>query len=116
MPGVKALHQSSEDNDKPEFVMGHFRGALSMLAHAGTQFFAIPRRLAIQDGLKSSPSQKDTLITRMHQLVTSTAMVVGTVLADYQYVCRPINRGAPACWLPPHRKGEARHRGLRSRP
>lgn len=90
MPGVKSLHQASEDNNKPEFVMGHFWGALSVLARAGSRLFAVPMRLAIQDGLKSSPSQKDTLITRMHQLVTSTAMVAGTVLADCQYVCRPI--------------------------
>jgi len=90
MPGVKALHQSSEDNNKPEFVMGHFWGALSVLARAGSRLFAVPMRLAIQDGLKASPSQKDTLITRMHQLVTSTARVAGTVLADCQYVCRPI--------------------------
>lgn len=90
MPGVKALHQASEDNNKPEFVMGHLWGALSVLARAGSRLFAVPMRLAIQDGLKSSPSQKDTLITRMHQLVTSTAKVAGTVLADCQYVCRPI--------------------------
>jgi hypothetical protein len=89
MPGVKMLHQASEDNNKPEFVMGHFWGALSLLAQAGSRLFAVPVRFSIQDGLKSSPSQKDTLITRMHQLVTSTARVAGTVLADFQYVCRP---------------------------
>jgi len=90
MPGVKLLHQASEDNNKPEFVMGHFWGALSVLARVGSRLFALPLRLAIQDGLKSSPSQKDTLITRMHQLVTSTATVAGTVLGDCQYACRPI--------------------------
>jgi DDE superfamily endonuclease len=90
MPGVKTLHQASEDNNKPEFVMGHFWGALSILAQAGPRLFAVPLRLAIQDGLKFSPSQKDTLITRMHQLVLSTATEVGTVLGDCQYACRPI--------------------------
>lgn len=90
MPGVKTLHQASEDNNKPEFVMGHFWGALSVLAQAGPRLFAVPLRLAIQDGFKFSPSQKDTLLTRMHQLVTSTATEVGTVLGDCQYACRPI--------------------------
>ncbi len=88
MPGVKMLHQASEDNNKPEFVMGHFWGALSALVHVGSRFFAVPMRLSIQDGLKASPSQKVTHITRMHQLVTATATREGTVLADCQYICR----------------------------
>jgi hypothetical protein len=93
MPGVKMLHQASENNNKPEFVMGHFWGALSMLTQVGSRLFAVPLRLSIQDGVKSSPSQKDTLITRMHQLVASTARVAGAVLADCQYACRPFIEG-----------------------
>jgi hypothetical protein len=93
MPGVKMLHQASENNNKPEFVMGHFWGALSMLAQVGSRLFAVPMRFSIQDGLKSSPSQKGTLITRMHQLVTSTAQRAGTVLADCQYACRSFIEG-----------------------
>jgi DDE superfamily endonuclease len=93
MPGVKMLHQASENNNKPEFVMGHFWGALSMLAQAGSRLFAVPLRFSIQDGVKSSPSQKGTLITRMHQLVAATAQRVGTVLADCQYACRPFIEG-----------------------
>jgi hypothetical protein len=89
MPGVKTLHQASEDNNKPEFVMGHFWGALSLLAQAGSRLFAVPVRLSIQDGIKTSPSQKETHIARMHQLVVSTARMAGTVLADCQYACRP---------------------------
>lgn len=93
MPGVKKLHQSSEDNNKPEFVMGHYWGALSLLSRVGSRIFAVPLRLAIQDGIKTSPSQKDTLITRMHKLVTSTATEAGTVLADCQFVCRSVIEG-----------------------
>jgi DDE superfamily endonuclease len=93
MPGVKMLHQASENNNKPEFVMGHFWGALSMLAQAGSRLFAVPVRFSIQDGLKSSPSQKGSHITRMHQLVSATAQQRGTVLADCQYACRPFIEG-----------------------
>jgi hypothetical protein len=93
MPGVKTLHQASENNNKPEFVMGHFWGAMSLLAQVDSRLFAVPLRFSIQDGLKSSPSQKDTHITRMHQLVASTARRVGTVLADCQYACRPFIEG-----------------------
>jgi hypothetical protein len=93
MPGVKMLHQASENNNKPEFVMGHFWGALSMLAQAGSRLFAVPVRFCIQDGLKSSPSQKSSHITRMHQMVTATAQQIGTILADCQYACRPFIEG-----------------------
>jgi hypothetical protein len=93
MPGVKSLHQASEDNSKAEFVMGHFWGALSLLTQVGSRIFATPLRFALQDGLKSSPAQKDTHITRMRQVVVSSAGEVGTVLADCQYACRPILEG-----------------------
>jgi hypothetical protein len=82
MPGVKKLHQSSENNNKAEFVMGHFWGALSVLAQSGARLFAVPMRLALQDGIKFSPSEKATTITRMHEMVTETAVVPGTVLGD----------------------------------
>ena len=90
MPGVKSLHQASEDNNKPEFVMGHFWGALTMLAQVGRQIRALPVRFALQDGLKRSPSDSQTTITRMHGLVTQTAQDTGTVIADCYYTCRAI--------------------------
>jgi hypothetical protein len=47
-------------------------------------------RLALQDGIKFSPSEKATIITRMHEMVTETAVVPGTVLGDCQYACHPM--------------------------
>lgn len=90
MPAVKSLHQASENNNKPEFVMGHFWGALTVLARAGPRIFAVPVRFALQDGLKRSPSDSRTTITRMHGLVTQTARAPGTVVADCYYSCRVI--------------------------
>jgi len=93
MPGVKSLHQASKNNNKPEFVMGHFWGALTVLAQAaqvGSRIFALPVRFALQDGLKRSPSDSQSTITRMHTLVTQTAQTTGTVIADCYYTCRVI--------------------------
>jgi hypothetical protein len=42
MPGVKLLHQESEDNTKPEYIMGHFWGALSILVKTPGHVFSIP--------------------------------------------------------------------------
>jgi hypothetical protein len=38
-------------------------------------------------------ASEDTHITRLHQWVTSTTRVVGTVLADCQYACRSFMEG-----------------------
>jgi len=86
MPGVKLLHQESEDNTKPEYIMGHFWGAISMLVHAPTHVFSIPLRFQIQDGLKRSPAEVATLIDKMGTLVTQTInTAVGIVIGDAYY-------------------------------
>ncbi|MGH7424920.1 MAG: transposase, partial [Candidatus Methylomirabilales bacterium] len=85
MPGVKLLHQESTTNTKPEYIMGHFWGALSALVTAGPHVFALPLRLQIQDGLKRSPSEKATLIDKMHGLVTQLLPAGGLVVADAYY-------------------------------
>ena len=51
MPGVKRLHQESEDVSKPEWIRGHYFNALSILLSAGGACFAVPLILRLQDGL-----------------------------------------------------------------
>ena len=41
MPAVKHLHQESEGNTKPEYLMGHSIQVISMLVAAETSFFAV---------------------------------------------------------------------------
>ena len=41
MPAVKRLHQESEGNTKPEYLMGHSIQVISMLVAAETSFFAV---------------------------------------------------------------------------
>ncbi|WP_293085393.1 transposase [Moorena sp. SIO4A1] len=94
MPGVKRLHQESENVSKPEWIRGHYFGALNLLLGVGEALFAIPVVLEIQDGLKRSPaaekaaqteyqsieSQEQTLVDKMAQLcvkfMTSGSYVV----------------------------------------
>ena len=85
MPGVKLLHQESTTNTKPEYIMGHFWGAISALVTAGPHVFALPLRLQIQDGLKRSPSEKATLIDKMHVLVAQLIPAGAIVVADAYY-------------------------------
>ena len=42
MPAVKRLHQQSESNTKPEYIMGHSLQAVSILVHAAASLFAVP--------------------------------------------------------------------------
>ena len=42
MPGVKGLHQESEDVSKPEWLRGHYFSALGLLLGAGQALFATP--------------------------------------------------------------------------
>lgn len=89
MPGVKKLRQEPGDN-RPEFVLGHFWGAVTVLLHAGSHYFALPLRFELQDGLKRSPSDKTTTISRMASLITETVHTPGTVVADSYYACKSI--------------------------
>ena len=51
MPGVKLLHQQSESNTKPEYIMGHSLQAVSLLVHAATSVFAVPLAIRIHEGV-----------------------------------------------------------------
>jgi len=93
MPGVKLLHQESEDNSKAQYIMGHFWGSLCLLCGSCERFAAIPLRLQLQDGLKRSPSEKATLPDKMLRLIRETAAVPGLVVADRYYTCRNVLRG-----------------------
>jgi len=42
MPAVKLLHQQSDSNTKPEYIMGHSLQAVSLLVEADESVFAVP--------------------------------------------------------------------------
>ena len=98
MPGVKLLHQESEDNSKPEFIMGHHFGAVGALVAAGRNVFALPLRLQIQEGLKRSPTDSQTLLSKMATLLiqllaTGSPVTQGaTVVADAYYASHALLR------------------------
>ena len=58
MPGVKRLHQESEDVSKPEWIRGHYFNALSILVGVGKACFALPLVLRLDDGIKSKATEK----------------------------------------------------------
>jgi len=65
MPGVRSLHQQSESNTKPSFVMGHSAQAVSILARAGESMLPVPLGVQIHEGTVFSNRDKRTLLDKL---------------------------------------------------
>src|SRR6202795_4859527 len=74
MPGVKLLHQQSESNTKPEYIMGHSLQAVSMLVHAANSVLAVPLAVGIHEGLIWSNRDRRTLLDKMLSLLGIVAI------------------------------------------
>lgn len=86
MPGVKSLHQESESNSKPEFIMGHSCQAVSLLVQGVSTFFALPLSCRIHEGLVFSNRDKKSLLDKLMNLITSLPIRERFyVLADTYY-------------------------------
>jgi hypothetical protein len=67
MPGVKLLHQQSEN--KAEFIMGHSFQAIGMLVNAAQGVMAVPLIMRIHEGVVFSNAHKKTLLDKMLSLL-----------------------------------------------
>jgi len=65
MPAVKLLHQQSEANTKPEYIMGHSLQAVSLLVQAASAVFAVPLAARIHEGVVWSNRDRRTLLDKM---------------------------------------------------
>ncbi len=94
MPGVKLLHQQSDSNTKPEFIMGHSLQAVSLLVEAAQSAFAVPLAARIHEGLVWSNRDRRTLLDKMIALLAIVA-IQGPFyfVADAYYAARKIIRG-----------------------
>lgn len=76
MPAVKLLHQESQNNTKPEYIMGHSFQAISLLVHsAGGQVAAVPLTSRIHEGLVFSNRDAKTLLDKLVLLLFSITSV-----------------------------------------
>jgi len=95
MPAVKCLHQESQDNSKPEYIMGHSFQVLSLLVASATgQAFAVPLMARICEGIvwkRSGPRRSQLAkLADMFLEVTGLAAVRGLLVADAYYANRTI--------------------------
>lgn len=71
MPAVKLLHQDSDSNTKPDFIMGHSFQAVAVLASAASTTFAVPLASRIHEGIVLSNRDRRTLLDKMALLLES---------------------------------------------
>ena len=97
MPAVKFLHQQSESNTKPEFIMGHSFQAISILISACKGVFAVPLASRIHEGVVFSNRDKRTLLDKMILLLSSLAISQPFYfVADAYYASRKVIQGVLA--------------------
>lgn len=89
MPGVKRLHQSSESNTKPTFILGHSCQAVGILAQGLASVVAIPLAARIHEGVVFSNRDQRTLLDKMIHLLGSLALEAPYYfVADAYYASR----------------------------
>lgn len=102
MPAVKSLHQVSDSNTKPEYIMGHSIQVVSVLVAAAGSYFALPLSGRIHEGLVFSNRDMRTLQTKFLSLVEQLGIPEPFYLvADAYYACHSMALGlvADGCHL-----------------
>ena len=77
MPGVKRLHQESENVSKAEYIFGHMFGGIGILAGNAKKKFCIPVSIRIHDGVSTIRKWVDSGAEK-------TSHVVQTIIDGYE--------------------------------
>lgn len=86
MPAVKHLHQQSESNTKPHFIMGHSFQAFGVLCRVGSYYFCVPVCARIHEGIVESNRSRKTLIDKACSLLKDVCQEQQFILlADAYY-------------------------------
>lgn len=98
MPAVKSLHNASENNSKPEFIMGHSFQAIAMVCRVGaTGAIAVPLISRISEGLTVSNRCTKTLLDKFVSLfnddVAPTLKMPKLLVADAYYATGKVITG-----------------------
>ena len=94
MPAVKTLHQESDSNTKPEYIMGHSCQAVSLVVGAEAGAFAVPLATRIHEGLVFSNRDERTLLDKMVSLIEMLALNQPFYfVGDAYYACKTVALG-----------------------
>ncbi len=92
MPAVKSLHQESESNSKPAFIMGHSFQAVALLFRLDKAVWSVPLACRIHEGIVSSNRDKRTLHNKLANLLAEVFASMSKqtrkyLVADAYYSC-----------------------------
>ena len=91
MPGVKKLHQESQNNSKPEFIFGHSCQAVAVVVRAASSFFALPLACRIHEGVVFSNRDRRTLLDKLVALVFTLGIETPCyIVADAYYAAASV--------------------------
>lgn len=101
MPGVKKLHQESENCSKSEYIFGHMFGAISIFCEAKAKFFCVLLLITLQDGVKTffqwqasedeQAKRQESHVVQMIETAHTVAQAFGhTILLLDRYFYLPI--------------------------
>lgn len=86
MPGVKKLHQESQNNTKPAYITGHSCQAIALVVRAAGSYFALPLACRIHEGVVYSNRDQRTLLDKLVGLLGSLGITLPCCLvADAYY-------------------------------
>jgi hypothetical protein len=124
MPAVKLLHQQSQSNTKPEYIMGHSLQAVGLLVHAAQSVFAVPLAARIHEGLVWSNRDRRTLLDKMLGLLDilaitapfyfvadayyATGKIVGGLVKQGHHLVSRVKSNAVAYLPAPPKKGRSK--------
>ncbi len=69
MPGVKKLHQESENSGKAEYMFGHLFGVVGILAGNSSKLFCIVLSASVQDGVSKIREFADSQVKAVSHVV-----------------------------------------------
>jgi hypothetical protein len=92
MPAVKSLHQESESNSKPSFIMGHSFQAVALLFRLGKVVWSVPLACRIHEGVITSNRDRRTLHHKLASLLSEVGASMSKLtrkylVADAYYSC-----------------------------
>jgi hypothetical protein len=85
MPGVKKLHQESENNSKGEYIFGHLFGAVGIMMGSSRKLFCLPLFMNLQDGVKDFHDWENTNEQPEHQGSHVVQMIKQGAIASAQF-------------------------------
>ena len=97
MPGVKRLHQESENSGKSEYIFGHMFGVIGVLVGSIDKFFCLPVSAALHDGdkvMRGWQDQEYEPVSHVVQVIRDAFFVItefgkAILLLDAYYFTKP---------------------------